>query len=161
MKMTVFSLRSLCVARLLNGGDSLQQMMTNGVPMNGPAVTRPILPPQLEKKVVDVVDLVDDDDVTITTPTSMPNQVMVPGGQLRVIPASQLQQQQGGLTYAVVTSANTMASMAGPGVNRLLISRPPGPGQIVFSRNVNGMVARPPQVVICCSVGQRSNFQTD
>ena len=121
--------------------------MTNGVPIISQAVTRPALPPQLEKKVVDVVDLVDDDDITVTTPTSTPNQVMVSGGPLRVIPASQLQQQQG-LTYAVVTSANAVASMAGPGVNRVLISRPSGPGQIVFSRNVNGMVARPPQVNI-------------
>ena len=98
----------------------------------------------------------DDDDVTPkSTPT--PNKIVIPSGQVRFIPTNHLQQQQQqnqGVTYTVVSSANTVTTMSGsamgPGVNRLLIARPQQPGQIVLARNgvsaVNGTAIRQQQV---------------
>ncbi len=103
-------------------------------------IHRPNLPLHQENKVIDVVDIDDDDDVRPVAAPQM-NHIVVPSGQLRVIPASQLQQQ--GLTYAVVSSANNVA----PGMNRVLIARPQAAGQIFLTRNVNGVVTRAPQVI--------------
>ena len=109
--------------------------MANGMPI---IRTRAPLPQgDGNKKVIDVVDLDDDDDVTPT----MPSQMVIPTGQLRLIPANQLQQQ--GLAYAVVSSANSPAA----GLNRVLIARPQTSGQILVSRNMNGMITRAPQVI--------------
>jgi hypothetical protein len=103
------------------------------------------------KKVITVVDLDDDDEAT---PTAMTNKIVVPSGQVRIIPTNHLQQQLSqGVTYTVVSSNNTGTTMSGgSGVNRLLVARPQQPGQIVLARNgvsgVNGTAIRQQQVCI-------------
>ena len=109
--------------------------MANGMPII--RTCAPLPQSDVNKKVIDVVDLDDDDDVTPT----MPSQMVIPTGQLRLIPANQLQQQ--GLAFAVVSSANSPAA----GLNRVLIARPQTSGQILVSRNMNGIMTRAPQVM--------------
>ena len=109
--------------------------MANGMPII--RTCAPLPQSDVNKKVIDVVDLDDDNDVTPT----MPSQMVIPTGQLRLIPANQLQQQ--GLAYAVVSSANSPAA----GLNRVLIARPQTSGQILVSRNMNGIMTRAPQVM--------------
>jgi CHAT domain-containing protein len=69
------------------------------------------------------------------------NHIVVPSGQLRVIPMSQLQQQ--GQTYAIVSSANNVT----PGMNRVMIARPQAASQLFLTRNINGVVTRALQVI--------------
>ena len=109
--------------------------MANGMPII--RTCAPLPQSDVNKKVIDVVDLDDDDDVTPT----MPSQMVIPTGQLRLIPANQLQQQ--GLAFAIVSSANSPAA----GLNRVLIARPQTSGQILVSRNMNGIMTRAPQVM--------------
>ena len=109
--------------------------MANGMPII--RTCAPLPQSDVNKKVIDVVDLDDDDDVTPT----MPSQMVIPTGQLRLIPANQPQQQ--GLAFAVVSSANSPAA----GLNRVLIARPQTSGQILVSRNMNGIMTRAPQVM--------------
>ena len=96
-------------------------------------------------KVVDVVDLDDDDDevAPLASPSTFPaNQ------QFRLVPSNQLQQQSlpRGLTYTVVSSGPTM----NPGLNRVVIARPQQSpaGQLIVSRNgiANGAAGRQAQV---------------
>ena len=98
----------------------------------------PLLQDDGNKKVIDVVDLDDDEGVTPT----MRGPVVIPTGQLRLIPTNQLQQLQG-QAYAIVSSANSTVA----GLNRIVIARPQMPSQIMVSRNLNGSVVRAPQVI--------------
>ncbi len=104
------------------------QAISNG---NSPQAALP------EKKVIDVVDLDDEDDVV---PQSTSNPVTFNANQqFRLVPTNQLQQQSlpQGLTYTVVSAMN-------PGLNRVMIARPQqSPGQLIVSRNgiVNGQGA--------------------
>jgi hypothetical protein len=107
------------------------QTITNG---STPQATLP------EKKVIDVVDLDDEDDVV---PQSTSNPVTFNANQqFRLVPTNQLQQQSlpQGLTYTVVPAGSAM----NPGINRVMIARPQqSPGQLIVSRNgiVNGQGA--------------------
>ena len=104
------------------------------------------------KKVITIVDLDDEDDVT---PTPTAHQIVIPQGQVRLIPSNHLQQQSQNVAYTVVSNANTGTTMSGggmgPGVNRLLIARPQQPGQIVLARTggVPGTAIRQQQVIKC------------
>ncbi len=91
-------------------------------------------------KVIDVVDLDDDDDTPSAPAPLRQNQVVIPTGQVRVVPNNQT------VTYAVVSNAGTATTMTGP--NRVLIARPQQPGQVLVTRNGMGpVVARAPQVI--------------
>ncbi len=94
--------------------------------------------------VIDVVDL-DDDDDTPSAPAPAPlrpNQVLIPTGQVRIVPNTQA------VTYAVVSNVSTATTMSGPaGMNRVLIARPQQSGQVLVTRNGMGpVVTRPLQV---------------
>lgn len=95
------------------------------------------------KKVIDVVDLDDDDDAPSAPAPLRQNQVVIPTGQVRIVSNTQT------LTYTNVSNAATGTTMTGPaGMNRVLIRRPQQPGQVLVTRN--GMVpdmARGPQVI--------------
>ena len=102
-------------------------MISNGLP----STPSPRAAASQEKKVIDVVDLDDDDDVT---PQASTNTVSIPSSQFRLVPTNQLQQQSlpQGLTYTVVSTGSTMS----PGLNRVLVARPQmNSGQIIVSRN--------------------------
>ncbi len=94
--------------------------------------------------VIDVVDLDDDDDTpSAPAPTPLrPNQVIIPSGQVRIVPNTQA------VTYAVVSNVSTATTMSGPaGMNRVLIARPQQSGQVLVTRNGMGpVVTRPLQV---------------
>ena len=94
-------------------------------------------------KVIDVVDLDDDDDTPPAPAPLRQNQVVIPTGQVRIVPNTQT------VTYAVVSNAGTATTMTGPaGMNRVLIARPQQAGQVLVTRNGMGpVVARAPQVI--------------
>lgn len=94
-------------------------------------------------KVIDVVDLDDDDDTPPAPAPLRQNQIIIPTGQVRIVPNTQT------LTYAVVSNGATSTTMTSPaGMNRVVIARPQQAGQVLVTRNgVGPVVARAPQVI--------------
>jgi len=94
-------------------------------------------------KVIDVVDLDDDDDTPPAPAPLRQNQIIIPTGQVRIVPNTQT------LTYAVVSNGATSTTMTSPaGMNRVVIARPQQAGQVLVTRNGLGpVVARAPQVI--------------